>query len=60
MQIVTLNEDLYQPFRDCRLAALRDAPEAFASSYDREALLTAEQWKARPGSGPTARLQRPC
>lgn len=39
--------DEWQTLRDIRLAALRDAPQAFASSYAREAAFTREQWLGR-------------
>lgn len=39
--------DDWQTLRDVRLAALRDAPTAFASSYAREAAFTREQWHGR-------------
>lgn len=37
----------WETLRDVRLAALREAPQAFASSYAREASFTEEQWRAR-------------
>lgn len=33
--------------RSIRLRSLQDAPSAFGSSYDRELLLTAEDWRSR-------------
>ncbi|WP_434140136.1 GNAT family N-acetyltransferase [Pseudomonas luteola] len=37
----------WQLYRDTRLYALRDSPDAFASTYEEEALRADESWKAR-------------
>jgi GNAT superfamily N-acetyltransferase len=37
----------WQAMRDVRLTALQDAPDAFGSTYAREAPFTQEQWLAR-------------
>ena len=37
----------WEELRDVRLAALREAPYAFGSSYAREAPFTREQWQGR-------------
>jgi ribosomal protein S18 acetylase RimI-like enzyme len=39
--------DDWEILREVRLAALREAPYAFASSYAREASFTEEQWRGR-------------
>jgi GNAT superfamily N-acetyltransferase len=48
--MVTVREvgaDQWEAVRDARLAALKEAPYAFGSSYAREAPFTREQWLGR-------------
>jgi GNAT superfamily N-acetyltransferase len=46
VRLERLGPDDWQRWRDIRLAALRDAPSAFASSYEREGSRTAGEWRA--------------
>jgi GNAT superfamily N-acetyltransferase len=47
VDILEVTPQDWQAMRDVRLAALREAPYAFASTYAREAPFTREQWLAR-------------
>jgi ribosomal protein S18 acetylase RimI-like enzyme len=50
-QIREAGADDWQAMRDVRLAALRDAPRAFASTYEREIAFTEADWQRRIASG---------
>jgi len=45
VQIREVGADGWQAMRDIRLAALRDAPDAFASTYEREAAFAEADWQ---------------
>ena len=49
-----LQADDVSRFRELRLKALRDAPTAFASSYEEDAALSEESLRARLDAGPSA------
>lgn len=47
IDIRVLNEDEWQIFRDARLRALKQAPEAFAATFEEEQAYDEEQWRTR-------------
>jgi RimJ/RimL family protein N-acetyltransferase len=47
MRIYTVQRRDWQDYRDIRLAALKDAPSAFAATWQQEAALTSSQWMER-------------
>ena len=51
-----IGADEWEALRDVRLAALKEAPYAFASTYAREAPFTEEQWRGRINAWPVTFL----
>jgi ribosomal protein S18 acetylase RimI-like enzyme len=52
VEIRAVAADGWQALRDVRLAALQEAPRAFAATYEREAALAETEWQRRiTGSG---------
>lgn len=51
VEVRAVGPDDWEIMRDVRLAALRDAPYAFASTYEREARFPDEVWQGRASSG---------
>jgi len=47
VEIREAGADDWQAMRDVRLAALQDAPQAFASTYEREVVFTEADWHRR-------------
>jgi len=46
-QLVPITPKLVSVYKQVRLAALQDSPEAFCATYERESRLTAEDWLQR-------------
>ncbi|MCY7396288.1 MAG: GNAT family N-acetyltransferase [Nocardioides sp.] len=47
VEVRLLGEDEWQLYRDARLAALRDAPEAFVARFEDEASYDDDRWRER-------------
>ena len=47
LDVRALNGEDWAAYRDIRLAALRDAPDAFASTYEQEAGFAESLWRSR-------------
>jgi GNAT superfamily N-acetyltransferase len=50
-ELRTVAADDWRVMRDIRLDALREAPYAFASTYDREAAYPEQTWQERAAAG---------
>jgi GNAT superfamily N-acetyltransferase len=51
VEIREIDADGWQAMRDVRLAALQDAPDAFASTYEREVTFAEADWQRRITGG---------
>ena len=58
-ELRTVGADDWQVMRDIRLDALREAPYAFASTYDREAAYPEQIWQERAAAGNSILAYRP-
>jgi GNAT superfamily N-acetyltransferase len=45
--IQRVGEEAFERVREVRLRALRDAPDAFASTYEREIAMAPDEWRGR-------------
>jgi GNAT superfamily N-acetyltransferase len=51
IEVRRIGADDWPSMREIRLAALQDAPQAFASTYEREAAFAEADWRRRTASG---------
>ena len=51
VEIREIDADGWQAMRDVRLAALQDAPYAFASTHEREVVFAEADWQRRIAGG---------
>lgn len=51
--------DEWRTYRDLRLGALSDSPDAFGSTYEREVVLTEDEWRDRLAGGASSPNQLP-
>lgn len=51
IQILPVNLDVLNEFKTTRLAALKDTPLAFGSTFARESTFTEDEWKSRIARG---------
>ena len=51
--------DEWRTYRELRLRALQDTPDAFGSTYEREAVLADDDWRDRLASGASSPNQLP-
>jgi len=47
LKINVLSESNWREYKSIRLESLQDSPDSFASTYEREAAFTTEQWRSR-------------
>jgi GNAT superfamily N-acetyltransferase len=53
IEVVPVSEEDWEVWRDIRLRSLRDSPDAFGSTLERELAFTEQDWRRRlDGSGP--------
>src|SRR5688572_29657461 len=51
-EVLRVRPDDWEAWRDLRLRALAESPDAFGSTYDRELAMTEDLWRDRLKTGP--------